>query len=188
MKKLKPQVRNQIANIESQMQEISDNYETLHAFLVKRMNIDLQNPDVDSENWAEYTKWHDQALRNLTLRSDELWAKYAALLLIGHNIARRGKPLHEKTVLKKIRKLGDNGAAIRRGMYPVMFNPECGLYAELKKRGITLFDGNAYHMTMTQLDNLNDEKAHKDSQITKYEKHLQMFHQSVKDQYKYKIK
>ena len=111
-------------------------------------------------------------------QTERLGAERAALLLIGYNIARRGKPLHEKTVLKKTQKLGLDGYIMRRQIqHPCI--TDYHLYDALKKRGITLLDTNSFRMIMARLDELNPARYSDRREIDRYEKQLNMFHKSL---------
>ncbi len=65
-------------------------------------NIDGQIMALDA-NYRNYTDGEFHHLLNT------LSARRAALLLIGYNIAHRGKKLHERTIRTRASRLGDNG-------------------------------------------------------------------------------
>ena len=189
MKKLKPSIKKKIAKIDVQLEAQLRAYFLYLEKLAEKYNIDFDNPNyMDSENYYEYLEYHAEAMFKKDTTISKLNGERAALLLIGYNIARRGKPLHEAKVLKEAAKLDkrkdlrialDDGFFIRNQLYTPTPTSASYLHIALKKRGIKLLDTNAFRMIMANLDNLNARQHAHRNLIDKYEKHLHMFHKSI---------
>ena len=93
----------------------------------------------------------------LDMLTVNLSAKIAAQILLGYNIARRGKKLHPTTINKKITKLPWTHMAAVQNMRRTNVRPNgsCGfsrvLFDELKKYGILLLDETYYEKLQDRL-------------------------------------
>lgn len=186
MTKLKPSIKTKINAIEAHLNMLSKKYDSLVNFFIKSYDIDLDKDDLaDNENYYEYREWQGQAFANMVAQAEKLNAERAALMLIGYNIARRGKPLHESQIIKKTAKLShvDREFILYQmrqstGATPVLTTGP-HLHRALKRHGITLLDTNAFMMIMNRLDRLNAYENVRRRKIDKYEKQLKKFRRGI---------
>lgn len=146
----------QIQKIDYAIGKIEQDYKLADAELQKKFGIKDQHFDYNYESWTdadwEYQEHHAEIYYKMQTQTDTLNAKKAVKMLLGYNIAHRGKPLHECAILKKLKKLNSAESDFIRSQMEqsVSFNMILGqdahLHQELYKYGITLFDFNHYLM------------------------------------------
>ena len=105
MKPNKKHLRN-FDNLSNQIIAASVNYDFQADKLAKRHNINLNADDLlDRPEYYEYLEDLGQFLAEYEIKQSILNAKRVAELLIGYNIAHRGKKLHPSKITKKLSKL-----------------------------------------------------------------------------------
>lgn len=206
MKKLTPKTQKYLAKIDAQINRANEEFYAQEAKIRIRYNMDkIEDLDEDEQRehdeWWEYMSWFSEYSADHEIQTNKLYAQRAAAMLIGYNIAHRGKKLHEKTLLKKTAKMGDDGAFIRAQMHCSRFD-SCFVtdrpylhQALLKNYGVTLLDSNYLDYLETNLidmvftrDIVAKEYPNKfspdaikrlNNRIDKYERTLNLFHKTM---------
>ncbi len=112
MKLNKKHLRN-FDNLSNQIIVASVNYDFQADKLAKRHNINFNAEDLlDCPEYYEYREDLGQLLAEYEIKQSILNAKRVAELLIGYNIAHRGKKLHPSKITKKLSKLPETHAEI----------------------------------------------------------------------------
>lgn len=196
MKKLKSNITHRIKNIDLQIAKLKDDFLILDNALQHLYGITDAHFDYDYDNWTDNDYEYDNELAKLyhdyDYGANKLNAKKAAAMLIGYNIARRGKLLHESAVLKKVEKLGPDGEFIRHQMThicnPMIFSfPH--LHMELGKYGVTLLDYNYFITLINRMKLLeqSDMPQHiKEQRLNRYETRLKLFNAQIQNKYEQK--
>lgn len=91
----------------------SENYDFQADKLAKKYNINFNADDLlDNPDYYYYTEELAQSLAEYEKEQSILNAKRVAELIIGYNIAHRGKKLHPATVMRKIKKIPETHAEL----------------------------------------------------------------------------
>jgi len=105
MKPNKKHLRN-FDNLSNQIIVASVNYDFQAGQLAKKHNINFNAEDLlDRPEYYEYLEDLGQVLAEYEIKQSILNAKRVAEILIGYNIAHRGKKLHPSKITKKLSKL-----------------------------------------------------------------------------------
>ncbi len=202
-RKLNANIEKQLRRIDGREQRISDQYYARDAQIRQNYNIS------DDADFGDYENYTDD-MWNYCATSEQHYAEYeyeirrmnaarAAKMLIGYNIAHRGKKLHQSTIIKRAQKLGADGEFIINQMHASqsisrIVNAHPYLHSELHKYGVTLLDRNHLNFVMTRLSNLYHERDESGyisleharllgKRINKQEKTLSLFHATLRNQY-----
>ena len=91
----------------------SENYDFQADKLTKKYNINFNADDLlDNPDYYYYTEELVQSLAEYEKKQSILNAKRVAELIIGYNIAHRGKKLHPATIMRKIKKIPETHAEL----------------------------------------------------------------------------
>ncbi len=206
MKKLSPKTQKYIATIDEKIRRTDNNFYTK----VKDLRVQYHMDEIDDlpedeqrehDDWWNYMSWFSEYSADHGIQTSRLRAERAAALLIGYNIAHRGKKLHEKTLLKKTEKLGEDGDFIRWQMRMSNFNSPFAdsrpylHQALIKQYGVTLLDSNYLdHLESKLIDMVykrdivikeapelfsEEYKKRLAKRIDKYERTLNLFHKTM---------
>lgn len=191
--KMNQKIAQQIQKIDAQITALGTQYEIKDTILRNQYCIEHTPENIESwsENDWEYCEHRAELFYELDYQTSKLNAQKAADMLIGYNIARRGKPLHESAVLKKTAKLGADGQFIREQMMssrnsPMLLAVKSYLHTALKKYRITLFDSNYFQIILDAMNRLSmtdmaPEK--KDKIFNKYAVQLNLFHSAIHNKF-----
>jgi len=119
-----------------------------------------------------------------------LHTKRAAMFLIANNIARRGKPLHPDTAIKKLRKLRSSTQAfiiendiVEKSTvtdWPLTQNAEKNLHYFLYHDfGVTLMDKSVYDCCMKKIKRYKACGIYETHNLRHYENFVKKFHKNV---------
>ncbi len=201
MKKLNQKMQKYIARIDQKIRHAENAFYAKNADLRVHYNMDeieelSEEEQREEMDWWNYMSWFSEYSADLDVQRFRLDAERAAAMLIGYNIARRGKKLHEKTVMDKTAKLGEDGEFIRWAMSISRFG-SCFvtdhpyLHSALAKYGVTLLDANYLDHLQRRLTNMTTQrdniiKANPDytprqlnNRIDKCEKTIKLFHKTL---------
>ena len=198
---MKKQIEKKIRKLDAQMAVLDAEHRKESDALLLTYGITDDNHiiDCDFDEWTD-SDWnyacdseHQFADYNYNLQ--KLEAAKSVQIMLGHNIARRGKKLHAATAFKKLEKLGDTGKRIKHQIES-SYNIDCivnavpYMHIELRKYGITLLDVNYYDMLNAKMIKLqiysvmktaigSPERKRADNAIKKLTTQMQLFNQSV---------
>lgn len=181
MKLNKKHLRN-FDNLSNQMIVASENYDFQADKLAKRHNINFNAEDLlDCPEYYEYMEYLGELLAEYEIKQSILDAKRVAELLIGYNIAHRGKKLHPSKITKKLSKLPEAHAetiyyAINNDHFnsPVL-TAQPYLHSILQKKyGVLLLDKKYFEYLHALLNNPRIQLSQK--QREKFFAKLKLFH------------
>ena len=169
-------------NLSNQMIVASENYDFQADKLAKRHNINFNAEDLlNCPEYYEYIEYLGELLAEYEIKQSILDAKRVAELLIGYNIAHRGKKLHPSKITKKLSKLPEAHAetiyyAINNDHFnsPVL-TAQPYLHSILQKKyGVLLLDKKYFEYLHALLNNPRIQLTQK--QREKFFAKLKLFH------------
>ena len=181
MKLNKKHLRN-FDNLSNQIIAASVNYDFQADKLAKRHNINFNAEDLlNCPEYYEYMEYLGELLAEYEIKQSILDAKRVAELLIGYNIAHRGKKLHPSKITKKLSKLPEAHAetiyyAINNDHFnsPVL-TAQPYLHSILQKKyGVLLLDKKYFEYLHALLNNPRIQLSQK--QREKFFAKLKLFH------------
>lgn len=198
--KQKPHITDQIQKLDARISELRTDFAFHDQALRNLYSITDEHFEYDYGTWSENDYEYTELVSELKYETDykisKLNAHKAAVMLIGYNIARRGKPLHESVVLKKTRKLGADGEFIRNQMTPVrtprrLLAALPYLHTALEQYGIILLDSNRYKLLIQDMERVVASDIPQDKKerlINKYATQLKLFNVQIRKDYEEKQK
>ena len=185
MKKIPQKKLRRINALQNQIGALGDEYTMRVGVLKKKYKIDdidldqktYAGTDCDElDNYYDFLEEQSEVLADIDYRQHILEAKWMATFLIATNIARRGKYLHPKVAIRKLKKHKDKNSEhiitkIEMPVLPMVLNSEPYLAHELyKSYDVMLLDKNMYAKLCDYINYYPGQKS------DKYKNLLKKFH------------